>query len=137
MHGIIKTIFLNARKDKVWPYISRPDKLAAWLMKNDIEPHAGHAFAFTYQPTREHHEGKIACRVVEVDEGSRIAFSWTDKAMGHVETLVTISLAREGGLTKLTLHHTGWHAVPKRDARTADHDQGWDEHLAILKKKLA
>jgi hypothetical protein len=54
-----------------------------------------------------------------------------------VETLVTITLEKEGKGTRLTLVHSGWDALPPGEQGVADtYGSGWVAHLEKLREQI-
>lgn len=132
MKTIKKEIVIAAPAPKVWEHLTDPRKLAGWLMPNDFEPVVGKSFFLECN-----HDGKMSCVVKEIVPQRKLVFSFHPKSFS-AETLVTITLAKEGNATRLTLVHSGWDALPPSEQGTADHyDSGWTSLLENLKAQMA
>jgi uncharacterized protein YndB with AHSA1/START domain len=127
MKIIRKEIVINAPIAKVWEHITDPQKIAGWLMPNDFEPKAGKEF---FMDCNE--QGRISCVVKEIVPPHKLAYSFQSKVT-QVETLVAITLAKEGRGTRLTLVHSGWDALPPEQQGITDlFGGGWDARLKVL-----
>lgn len=71
----------------------------------------------------------------EVEPPSRLVFTfvWEEEGERGLETLVTITLADEGGGTRLTLRQTPFHSIAERDG----HGGGWSSSFDRLDEILA
>lgn len=92
--------------ERVWRALTNRRTLAEWLMPNDFEPQIGRRFRFRPKSGR----GKlaappIACQVVEIVPGERLAYSWREHA-GDLPDLVTWTLEPVDAGTRLRLEHT-------------------------------
>ena len=132
MKQIKKEIVISAPAAKVWEHITDPKKIAGWLMENDFEPKVGKEFSMSCNT-----EGEIACVVKEIVPERKLVYSFRSDDI-PVETLVTITLVREGNGTRLTLVHSGWDALPPDQQRIADpYDGGWAGFLEKLQDLLS
>jgi len=131
MKIIKKEIVIAASPAKVWEHITDPRKIAGWLMPNDFEAKVGRKFFLECK-----HQGKILCAVKEIVPEEKLVYSFHSEAI-KVETLVTITLAKEGKSTRLTLIHSGWDALPPAERGIADnYDSGWGGHLEQLQGQI-
>ncbi len=131
MKIIKREILIDAPVAKVWEHITDPQKIAGWLMPNDFEATVGEKFFLDCQ-----HQGKISCVVKEVVPNQKLVYSFQSKTI-KVETLVTITLAKEGKTTRLTLVHSGWDALPPGEQAIADgFDGGWGAFLKQLQEQI-
>jgi len=132
MKIIKKEILIDAPAARVWEHITDPRKIAGWLMPNDFEAKVGKKFFLECE-----HQGKMSCVVKEVVPCQKLVYSFQPKTF-KIETLVTITLAREGGATRLTLVHSGWDALPPAEQDQADnYENGWVSLLEKLKEQIA
>lgn len=132
MKIIKKEILIEAPVSKVWEYITDTEKIADWLMPNDFEAEVGKKFFLECD-----HEGKMSCVVKEIVPNQKLVYSFRPKSF-NAETLVTITLVKEGQATRVTLIHSGWEALPPADQGMADnYDGGWGPLLEDLKKQIA
>jgi uncharacterized protein YndB with AHSA1/START domain len=90
--------------ETVWRAVTTAETIAQWLMPNDFMPRVGHEFQFRSNP-QPGWDGVVNCRVLEVDEPHRVSFTWRG---GPLDTVLTITLERDGAGTRLLLDHTGF-----------------------------
>lgn len=129
---LIKTLFLKASPEKVWAYLTESDKLAAWFHPTAQALAGGEDYALLNDA------GEKLCwgKVTEYSPYSKLVYSFTHNYMDLHETLVTWELEASNGGTQLVLTHTGLDGAPKPFEMLSDHDEGWDEHFAKLRKQL-
>jgi uncharacterized protein YndB with AHSA1/START domain len=97
---------------ELWRYLTDPVLLKQWLMENDFQPRVGHEFMFRARPrVKLGFDGKVYCRVLEVDEPRKLVYSWRGgpgKGKITLDSVVTWTLVPEAGGTRLELVHTGF-----------------------------
>jgi uncharacterized protein YndB with AHSA1/START domain len=98
-------VFYPHPPQKIWQAIANRRALAVWMMENDFEPRLGHKFRFLH-PTLPGITGSIDCEVIELDEPSRLSFTWRDGMMLK-SSIVTYTLKSVEGGTKVLLEHKG------------------------------
>jgi len=108
----INHIFYFPHKpEKVWDYLTKPELLEQWLMKNDIKPVAGHKFQFKSGPAPQiGFDGNVYCEILEVVPNQLLSYSWNcgpEKGRITVESTVIWTLNPKDNGTELTLKHTG------------------------------
>ena len=131
MKLIKREILIDAPAAKVWEHITDPEKIADWLMPNDFAATVGKSFVLDCAQ-----QGKVSCVVKEVIPQKKLVYSFQSKVT-KVETLVTITLAKEGNGTRLTLIHTGWDALPPDEQGVADnYGGGWGAGLEKLRGQI-
>jgi len=131
MKIIKREIVIDAPVSKVWVHITDPEKIAGWLMPNDFEAVIGKKFFLDCQQ-----QGKVSCVVKEVIPNQKLVYGFQSNAT-KVETLVTITLAKEGKGTRLTLIHSGWDALPPDEQSVADNfGRGWGAGLEKLREQI-
>jgi|SRR5882724_2338041 len=132
MKQIKKEILIAAPPAKVWEHITDPKKVATWLMPNDFEPRVGKAFVMHCD-----HAETVSCVVKEIVPEQKLVYSFQTKGL-KVETLVTITLAKEDNHTRLTLVHSGWDALPPDQQGAADSfEDGWGGFLKKLQQEFS
>ncbi len=95
-------------RSQVWQALTDKRALSRWLMENDFEPRVGHVFQFHTKPRpRLGFDGIVYCTVLEVDEPSRLSYSWLGGRMKQ-PTIVTWTLDEVPEGTRLTLQHSGF-----------------------------
>ena len=90
---------LNHPAHKVWLALTQQHLVREWLLEGDIRAEAGHSFAFATG------FGQIDCKVIEVDPGKRLAYTW--EALG-LRSVVTWTLTDQGNATLLRMEQTGF-----------------------------
>ncbi|MBW4510825.1 MAG: SRPBCC domain-containing protein [Scytonematopsis contorta HA4267-MV1] len=98
-------VFYPHPPQKIWQAIANRRALAAWMMENDFEPRLGHKFRFSH-PNLPGVTASIDCEVIELDEPSRLSFTWRDGMMLK-PSVVTYTLKSVEGGTKVLLEHKG------------------------------
>ncbi|WP_119459054.1 SRPBCC family protein [Rhodospirillaceae bacterium SYSU D60014] len=111
--SIITECDLAEPPEKVWPALTVPDLLAAWLMPNDIRPEVGRRF--TFQAKSESGDGAIKCEVLAVEPNRLLRYSWRggeaerDAGGRTLDTVVTFVLTKTAtGGTRLRVIHSGF-----------------------------
>lgn len=112
----------------VWDYLTRPHKLAEWLMPNDFQLAIGHRFRFTARPLpRFGFDGNIYCEVLEIIPLKKLAYSWRGgPGPGKVtlDSIVTWTITETPAGTDLLLEHSGFQ-VPKNFLTYFVMSKGW------------
>ncbi|WP_411333403.1 SRPBCC family protein [Metabacillus indicus] len=112
LQDIKQTIIFEAPIQKVWAKVSNSEGIAAWFMPNDFEARVGHEFHI------QSPFGPSPCKVLEVDEPTKISFSWDTDGW-----VVTFLLKDLGGKTEFTLIHGGWKSadevLPKANEKSS------------------
>lgn len=116
--------------ETIWKTLTSGELMARWLMApTGFEPVEG--MRFTYQTTPAGAwDGVIHCQVLEVVPNRRFAYAWKG---GHeantgygsrLDTIVTFTLSRVEGGTRLRLVHSGF-VTPKNDTAFRNMSDGW------------
>jgi len=129
MNEIRKNLQLAAPVQRVWAFLTDPQKLSMWLMDSDLTPTPGRNFKFTSPPAGRW-DGTIHCEIQDIIENERISYTWCANDIG-VTTLVTFDLEPYLEGTRLTLTHNGF-----KDAvggSTGRHAAGWTGCLKALR----
>ncbi|MBX2796042.1 MAG: SRPBCC domain-containing protein [Myxococcales bacterium] len=127
--SVRKSVLIRATPQRVWQHLVDPELLAGWLMANDFEPRVGARFRFTAAP-KPPWNGELRCEVLECVPVRRLVYSWESDDLEGT-TVVSLELTPEGEHTRLELVHEG---APSDDAATR-HDDGWADHLALLRRQ--
>lgn len=135
---ITKTIFLKAPASHVWKFLTDPDRLAEWFHRGGGIMEKGGEYSLLTNSLGK--EGEKLCwgTVLEIDPPKRLVHTFTHNWLKNVETKVTWTLTETSGGTVLNLVHEGWEKVDE-DAFNmgANHDVGWDEHFARLRRVVS
>jgi uncharacterized protein YndB with AHSA1/START domain len=84
---------------------------------------------FAHRPDGTPHFG----RFIAIDRPRRLQHSWMSRNTLGEETLVTVTFAKQGTHTRLTINHSG---LPSASA-ASDHEQGWNSILDRLGAVMA
>ena len=103
---------LEHSPEKVWGYLTKPELLEQWLMKNNFKPITGHKFQFTTKPVVKFgFDGNVYCEVLEVVPFKRLSYSWKGGPGNGKITLDSVVVwtltATEKG-TELKMEHKGF-----------------------------
>ncbi|MGP8216948.1 MAG: SRPBCC family protein [Bacteroidia bacterium] len=102
---IIERTF-NAPISAVWKAITDIKEMKKWYFNvSGFKPELGFEFQFEGR-TKENAIKIHLCKVVDVVEGKKIAYSWKYKSHAGI-SFVTFELFAEGNSTRLRLTHTG------------------------------
>ena len=111
---------LRHAPEKVWRALTDPALLGEWLLPvAGFAPEPGAAFEFR-APPQPGWDGRVDCRLLEVDAPRRIAWSWR---VGDIDTVVTFTLAPSASGTRLSLVQSGFREDQKRNFNGARY--GW------------
>jgi len=78
MAKIIKHQFFYPHPtETVWEYLTNPELMAQWLMKNDFQPIVGHDFQLRTGPILSlDFDGIFYCKVLEIVPFKKLSYSW-------------------------------------------------------------
>jgi uncharacterized protein YndB with AHSA1/START domain len=126
---VVEEVFPHA-PETIWKTLTTGDLIGRWLMKpTGFEPATGARFTFQTTPAGAW-DGVIHCEVLEVIPNQRFCYSWRG---GHdsnadygarLDTIVTLTLAKVDGGTKLRLVHSGF-VTPRNDTAFKNMSEGW------------
>jgi uncharacterized protein YndB with AHSA1/START domain len=138
---VIERIF-DAPRHLVFKAWTEPDRLMRWwgpkgftmtYCKMDLRPGGAYRYEMRSAEGIEHRSEGVFREIVEPE---RLVWdgAWVDEhgKPGH-QTTVTITLADQGGKTKLTLHQALFESVTARDA----HNNGWSSSFEDLESYLS
>ena len=96
----------------VWEYLTRPELMELWLMKNDFQPVVGHEFRFTTGAMADmDFNGIIHCKVMEVIPFEKLTYTWQSGGNDGkiaLDSLVVWTLQKKENGTELFLDHSGF-----------------------------
>ena len=133
---IKQTWHFNQSPEEVWEYLTKPELIEQWLMKNDFQPIVGHKFRFTFtaKPNSKY-EGVVDCKVLEVKPFTKLSYSWNgstrDKSRNYNSIVVWTLVPKDNG-TELQLQHNGF--VVLEDILA--HTEGWKSCLKKMEESL-
>jgi len=128
---VVEEVFPHA-PETIWKTLTTGALMARWL---GMEP-TGFApvkgTRFTYQTTAAGAwDGVIQCQVLNVTPNQRLSYSWVGGDDGNngqygsrLDTIVTLTLTKVDGGTRLRLVHSGF-VTPKNDSAFRGMSEGW------------
>ena len=129
-HILVEEVFPHAA-ETIWKTLTDGDLMGRWLMMQPKGYEAVPGNRFTYQTTPAGPwDGVIQCEVLEVRPNERLSYSWRG---GHdsnaeygsrLDTVVTFTLSKADGGTKLRVVHSGF-ITPKNDSAYRNMSGGW------------
>ena len=131
---IIKTVILKAPPEKVWAFLTVPEKLARWFHETDRPiDKQGTDFVWYSHDTGTADRKMMWGRVLEAVPPTRLVHTFTHEWIEGLETTVTWELTPLKGGTQLKLTHEGLEKREDQIGALGDHDKGWDSHLTRLR----
>jgi uncharacterized protein YndB with AHSA1/START domain len=131
---------LKAPPEKVYAAWTNPQNIVRWFgppgvsagsERATIDARTGGSYRLSFDKDDEHYEvGGVYREVVPYE---RLVFTWAWHSTPERESLVTVSLKREGEGTLLTLQHEQFVDQTARD----NHERGWTDLFGNLEKLLA
>jgi uncharacterized protein YndB with AHSA1/START domain len=96
----------------VWDYLTKPELMAQWLMKNDFQPIVGLDFQFRTNPIPSlDFDGIFYCKVLEIVPLKKLSYSWKSgpgKGEITLDSVVVWKLEPKDKGTELFLEHSGF-----------------------------
>jgi len=132
---------LEASPAQVFAAWTDPEKIVRWFgpsetiagsVRAEMDVRVGGRYRISFKTEDgEYHEVGGVYREVAPD--SRLVFSWAWHSTPERESLVTVTVARDGGGSKLTLHHEQLFDEKARHG----HKRGWTGTLDKLERFLS
>ena len=126
---VVDEIFPHA-PETIWKTLTTGDLIDRWLMKSTgFVPVAGTRFTLQTTPAGAW-DGVIHCEVLEVIPNECLVYSWKGGDDANAEygsrlnTIVTWTLARVDGGTRLRVVHSGF-VVPRNATAFRNLSEGW------------
>ena len=130
---IHKSLYLKASKQRVWDYLTDPDKLAIWFHKPAKPLQAGDDYAMFGTTSGD----KLMWgEVVSATPHDYLEYTFTIAPMGDAVSTVKWTLEDVAGGTRLSLEHAGLADGEDAFGLTLALDKGWDDHLARMRTSL-
>lgn len=121
----------DAPVHKVWRAITNKEDMKQWYFDlQEFRPEIG--FEFTFTGCAEEREYLHLCKITEVVEGKRIAYSWRYDGYPGM-SYVTFDLKEMGNKTHLTLTHRGLETFPQDipDFAKQCFAEGWQYFIEV------
>lgn len=126
---VVDEVFAHA-PEAIWKTLTSGELIGRWLMEPaGFEPVPGTHFTFQTRPAGAW-DGTIRCQVLEVVPNQRLVYSWQGGDAANVgygsqlDTVVTWTLSRVDGGTRLRLVHSGF-IVPQNASALQTMGEGW------------
>jgi len=127
---VVEEVFPHT-PETIWKTLTTGELMGRWLMMKPtgFEPVKGARFTYQTTPAGAWN-GVIHCEVLEVMCNERLSYSWQGGHDGNaqygsrLDTVVTLTLARVDGGTRLRLVHSGFE-TPKNDSAFKNMSDGW------------
>jgi len=127
---VVEEVFPHT-PETIWKTLTTGELMGRWLMMKPTGFAPVKGARFTYQTTPAGAwNGVIRCEVLEVMRNERLSYSWQGGHDGNaqygsrLDTIVTLTLARVDGGTRLRLVHSGFE-TPKNDSAFKNMSDGW------------
>ena len=133
---VVDEVFPHAL-ETIWKALTNGELVGRWLMvPSGFEPVKGTHFTFQTTPGGAW-DGVIHCQVLEVMPNERLSYAWKGGHEANVgygaplDTVVTWTLSRVEGGTRLRLVHSGF-VTPKNDSAFRTMSGGWTKVVRKL-----
>jgi len=124
--GVVVERELAHPPEKIWRALTQPHLIEVWLMKSDFTPVLGRDFSLHAA------WGDIACRVLEIEPGRSLAYSWAAKGL---DSVVTWTLTPTDKGTRLRMEQVGFQ--PDQPLAYRGATAGWPRFFDALEQLLA
>jgi uncharacterized protein YndB with AHSA1/START domain len=126
----VEDVFSHA-PETIWKTLTSGELMARWagMAPAGFAPVVGNRFTYQTTPAGEW-DGTIHCEVLEVVPNERFAYSWRGGHEGNVgygsrlDTVVTFTLEKTDGGTRLRLVHSGF-VLPHNESAYRRMSGGW------------
>ena len=133
---VVDEVFPHA-PETIWKALTNGELIGRWIMvPTGFEPVKGTHFTFQTTPAGAW-DGVIHCQVLEVIPNERLTYAWKgghETNIGYgapLDTVVTWTLSRVEGRTRLRLVHSGF-ITPTNDSAFKTMSGGWTKVVQKL-----
>lgn len=128
---VVEEFFPHA-PETIWKTLTTGELVGRWLGMKPTGFEAVKGTRFTFQTTpAQAWDGVIHCEVLEVRRNERFSYSWqgghesnAQQYGSRLDTIVTFSLAKAAGGTRLRVVHSGF-VTPQNDSAYRNMSGGW------------
>lgn len=132
---IKKTWFFKQTPEEVWEYLTKPELIEQWLMKNNFQPVKGAKFQFNFEgKPGNKYAGVVNCQVLDIKPCSKLTYTWDGSTTDgrYFNSEVEWTLNPKGKGTELHLSHEGFTVLED----VLNHNGGWDNCLRKIEQLL-
>ena len=101
--------------EQVWEYLTKPELMEMWLMKNNFQPIIGFDFEFRTNPIPSLNvDGVFYCKVIEIIPFKKLSYSWKSgpgDGKFILDSVVVWKLQPKDKGTELFLEHSGFEKI--------------------------
>ncbi len=127
---VVEEVFPNA-PEKIWKALTTGELMARWIhmVPTGFAPMPGTKFTYQTTPAGAW-DGVIRCEVLDVIPNERFVYAWrggheTNVGYGsRLDTVVTFTLTKEAGGTRLRVVHSGFE-LPQNETAYRNMSGGW------------
>jgi uncharacterized protein YndB with AHSA1/START domain len=134
---VVDEVFPHAPQT-IWKVLTTGELMARWLRMTPTGFAPVTGTRFTYQTTPAGAwDGVIHCQVLEVIANERLVYAWKGGHEGNVgygaplDTVVTFTLSRAEGGTRLRLVHAGF-VLPRNETALRGMGEGWKNVVGTI-----
>ncbi len=140
MKKVIKhQFFFPHSTEMVWEYLTKPELMEQWLMKNNFQPIVGFDFQFKTGPIASlDFDGTFYCKVLEIIPFKKLSYSWNcgpGKGKITLDSVVVWTLQPIDKGTNLFLEHSGFAKEENLNFYNGL-NHGWIEKLQKIEELL-
>ena len=124
--------------EMIWKTLTTPELMARWLRMTPAGFAPVKGTKFTYQTTPAGAwDGTIRCEVLDVIPNRRLTYAWRGGDAGNVgygaplDTVVTITLSKADGGTRLHVVHSGF-VLPRNELAFKNMGDGWKKVVPTI-----
>ena len=124
----------TASAERIWQALTMPDLMKQWYFDlPGFKAEVGYSFEFVGGPPEK--EYRHICRVTEVKQNARLAYTWRYDGYAGCSTVLFELLPQDGG-TLVRVTHTDLDTFPQDNPHLLAHNfqAGWDD---IIVRSLA
>lgn len=130
---IRKSILIQASAERVWAFLTDPDKIGQWFHK----PAAALQLGEVYECFgKDSGEVFMSGKVLVAEPHSRLEYEFNLVPFGNTSSHVAWALQEFEGGTRLSLIHSGLPDSAIASELMFNLDKGWDGHLGQLRDAL-